>query len=743
MSNFSGTPGNDILTGTSGNDNLDGGQGADTMSGLAGNDVYMVDDVGDLVMEAADQGIDRVNSTISYTLGPNVEDLWLVGSLATSGTGNPLDNVMWGNAANNSLTGLDGNDVLDGGAGADTLIGGSGDDTYWVDNVGDIVTELPGQGIDTVKSTLPNYTLGANLENLILLSGAGNINGAGNEQNNEITGNEGNNVLAGGAGSDTLDGGAGADTLVGGLGNDTYYVDNVGDVITEQAGEGTDTVISTASYTLSANVENLTLGTFAGNTENLNGYGNELDNTLRGNSGNNSLTGGAGDDTLIGGSGNDTLTGGTGNDLFYFSTEDTGSDTITDLASGDVIEICGALFLEGDATSGNGTTLISGQVQLEAVGNQTILRAGVDATPGADLTVKLDGAFDPGNFHLSGFNIRYDTNHAPSLNLPIPDLSATDGIAFSVQLPSGTFSDIDGDTLTYSATVVDPDWGYLPLPAWLGFNVQTRTFHGKPGSTDTGNLILAVVVTDSHEATNSSTFKLSVGLHEEPQNPSPDGTVASNHTFTGSAGNDSFTGSAGNDSMDGGAGTDTVVYSVSRSSFSLTKTSTGFMVTDSTGAAGTDTLISLERIKFSDGAIALDVGATQPAGETALLMGAVLPGRLVFDASKQALLGAVIDLFDQGFSLQTLSGAVMRQPIWDVLTGKAAPTNTDIATYLLTNVNGVAPDSTTLANAVSTLNAEIDPAVQGNFLWHLAESTANQSHVGLVGLASTGLAYTL
>ena len=94
MSNFSGTPGNDTLTGTSGNDNLDGGQGADTMSGLAGNDVYMVDDVGDIVVEAADQGVDRVNSTISYTLGPNLEDLWLVGSLATSGTGNALDNVM-------------------------------------------------------------------------------------------------------------------------------------------------------------------------------------------------------------------------------------------------------------------------------------------------------------------------------------------------------------------------------------------------------------------------------------------------------------------------------------------------------------------------------------------------------------------------------------------------------------------------------------------------------------------------
>ena len=211
----------------------------------------------------------------------------------------------------------------------------------------------------------------------------------------------------------------------------------------------------------------------------------------------------------------------------------------------------------------------------------------------------------------------------------------------------------------------------------------------------------------------------------------------------GTAYKDSFTGGSGNDTVDGGGGTDTITYTISRSSFAVAKTSAGFTVIDSTGTNGTDTLLNVERIKFSDGAIALDVGATQPAGQTAMLLGAVLPGQLVFDTTKQALLGAVIDLFDQGFSLQTLSGAVMRLPIWDVLTGKATPSSTDIATYLLTNVNGVAPDATTLANAIAALNTETDFATQGNFLWHLAESTANQTHVGLVGLASTGLAFTI
>ena len=211
------------------------------------------------------------------------------------------------------------------------------------------------------------------------------------------------------------------------------------------------------------------------------------------------------------------------------------------------------------------------------------------------------------------------------------------------------------------------------------------------------------------------------------------------------AGNDTITDinrSASPTTINGGAGTDAVVYSGSRVSFSLTKTSTGFAVTDSTGTAGTDTLLNIERLKFSDGYIAMDVGATQSAGETQLLLGAVLGKDLL--ATKQPLIGAVIDLFDHAYTLQQLSGAVMRLPIWDALTGKAAPTNTDIANYLLWRVNGATPEANTLASAVSALEAQPDiNHNQGDFLWHLAESAANQAQVGLVGLAATGLAFTV
>jgi len=220
--NLTGTSANDLLVSNAGNDTLDGLAGADTMRGGAGNDVYTVDNSGDMVTEYLNEGVDAVNSSITYTLPANVEKLILTGTGNRAGTGNDLDNVLMGNSGANLLAGGAGNDTLDGGGGNDTLKGGAGNDLY-VEGVSSIdIDELAGEGIDTLYSA-GDAMLSANVENLVL-TGAGDLKGSGNSQDNIVTGNSGNNKLKGHNGDDTLDGGAGSDSLYGGGGDDTFML---------------------------------------------------------------------------------------------------------------------------------------------------------------------------------------------------------------------------------------------------------------------------------------------------------------------------------------------------------------------------------------------------------------------------------------------------------------------------------------------------------------------------------------
>ncbi|HKD29625.1 MAG TPA: calcium-binding protein, partial [Xanthobacteraceae bacterium] len=443
-----GLGGNDTLNGGAGNDRLDGGTGIDTMIGGLGNDTYVVDNVRDLVIENPGEGIDTIETTLnSYSLAllPNVENLTFTGVGDFTGIGND---------ANNVITGGSGNDFLDGGLGADRLIGGLGNDTYVVDNVGDVVVELAGQGIDTVQASISSYTLTANVENLTY-TGIGNFTGTGNALDNVITGGAGNDTLSGGAGndtllggagndtllggigSDTLDGGAGNDTLTGGAGNDTLLGGAGNDIFNYTIGDGADTVDggadvdtlkiidgagnSTLNVTFNGtsitnfeagtvtNVEsitadmgvgtdtlnfgastanvtvNLSAGTASGFTsivgiENVTGGGGN--DTLTGNAGANVLTGGAGDDTLAGGLGNDTLAGGAGNDTASYAGE---TDAMfVDLTAGTARRGSAAAAIEDtlssieNVTGGSGNDTIAGS----AVANILIGGAGNDRLNG-------------------------------------------------------------------------------------------------------------------------------------------------------------------------------------------------------------------------------------------------------------------------------------------------------------------------------------------------------------------------
>jgi Ca2+-binding RTX toxin-like protein len=244
-----GLGGDDTLFGNGGSDTLDGGTGADTMYGGTGNDTYIVDDLGDVVSENSAEGTDTVRTTLAaYALTANVEHLRFIGVGNFTGTGNALNNdinggsgndtiyggdghdQLYGNGGDDSLYGGAGHDLLSGGTGADYMEGNDGNDAYVVDNVGDTVTEVSGEGVDMVYSNLATYTLAAEVENL-QWNGSGSFTGTGNVLDNIIygagnddtlSGGDGNDELRGSAGNDVLNGGDGDDRLIGSSGADTY-----------------------------------------------------------------------------------------------------------------------------------------------------------------------------------------------------------------------------------------------------------------------------------------------------------------------------------------------------------------------------------------------------------------------------------------------------------------------------------------------------------------------------------------
>ncbi len=231
-----------------------------------------------------------------------------------------------------------------------------------------VTRSFSGTPTDTASGTY-NLTItatdtsGASIADTFTLNVLNVVNGTTNSEtingtnsNDNINAGDGNDTVNGGAGNDIIDGGAGSDRLVGGTGDDTYIVDNSRDVIVEAAGEGRDTIKSSANHTLTANVEDLVLT----GTSNITGTGNDLNNTITGNSGNNILKGlggndillgAAGNDTLVGGAGNDTLTGGDGADQFLFGSGAAfnstafGVDSLTDFSQGiDKIALSKASF---------------------------------------------------------------------------------------------------------------------------------------------------------------------------------------------------------------------------------------------------------------------------------------------------------------------------------------------------------------------------------------------------------------
>ena len=200
---------NDIVA-NAGDNLIDGGAGADSMFGAYGNDIYFVDNAGDQVLEGTAAGYDTVFASVSFVLdSPAVERVFALDPSSTAAlnfTGNALDNELGGTAGAN---------ILDGGLGADLMVGADGDDIYFVDNAGDVVSDSPTGGYDTVFASI-SFVLETRIERVVALdpNSTAALSFTGNSVANEITGNAGGNLINGGGGADILFGGAGADAFL-------------------------------------------------------------------------------------------------------------------------------------------------------------------------------------------------------------------------------------------------------------------------------------------------------------------------------------------------------------------------------------------------------------------------------------------------------------------------------------------------------------------------------------------------
>lgn len=466
------------LFGNDGSNRLAGNGAGSVMSGLGGDDTYVLTSDSDDVVEAADGGFDTLVTSVDV-----LELTDYVEAIVSNGVSLNL----FGNRLDNTITGDAGNNLLDGGLGKDVLIGGEGDDSYVVDRFDDVVIEDAGNGRDTVWAT-GDYTL-ANDQEIEVLK-------ANSHLGLRLTGNDLDNSIVGGNGDDFLIGAAGLDTLMGGIGDDTYVLDSLGDSVTENLGEGNDT-IQIAYDNSSASSMEIKLGQWGGgyaNVENIIVTGSGLfnltgdggDNRLVGNSADNVLNGGTGTDTLIGGLGNDTYIAGTNLGAWY------NSSTITE----DVIE-------DFDDTVGNIDTLKLGIYDNPAYGNGY-----------ADFTRKGDDLVIDYSYHYYDYD---NEDIYEKVRIKNYFLDAAYHVE-RIELPGGVVL----DTETAAET-------------------RIRNYFG--------------TAADDNMVANASMVHMQGG----EGNDTLIGNDLSNWLY-GEAGNDTLDGGAGDDYLTGGAGSDTYLF---------------------------------------------------------------------------------------------------------------------------------------------------------------------------------------
>lgn len=712
-----GLGGDDTINAFGGDDTIDGGSGRDTMAGGAGNDTYLVDNLLDAVVEVTSGGTgDKVIAGIeNYVLALAVEILELGGGILRGS----------GNAGNNTLRGNDSANFLDGGLGADRMEGGLGSDTYLVDNVGDLVVETGiaqttsplgplqsldlGSAIDKVLSSI-SYALGNFVEDLELVGGAGNLAGTGNSLDNVLTGNDQANTLFGLAGNDTLRGGGGSDQMTGGSGNDDIdggadvdravfsgnrldylvSIDSVTKVFTlRSAAEGVDSVVNVELFEFS--------------------------------------------DALVAAA---DLVDTIAPTVLTFNPPD---ETSNVPVSSNLVLTFSELVMRGTGSIilRDATNAI---LELIDIGNSsaiTLAGATLTVNPGADLpfgksvSVEISPgavADASGNAYAGSSSYNFSTVAAPDTSAPVATSFDPPRDATAAAIGNNLMIGFNENIVRGSGSISIRDGANTLIETFDVASSNRLVFSGSS---------LTIDPTSTLKGATRFSIELSAGSVKDVAGNGIGAisnyqftTTASGSTIIGTSGADALVAGVGNDTIDGGAGIDSVAFAGPRANYTLMRQATALSVTASSGSDGTDTLSNVERLRFTDIGLALDISGN--AGTVAKILGATFGLAAV---KNPAYVGIGLSLLDGGMTYPDLMQLAI-----NVQLGPNA-SNSAVVELLYTNVVGSAPADADRLLFTGLLDRGV--YTQASLGVQAADTTLNQDRIALTGLALTGLEFLL
>jgi Ca2+-binding RTX toxin-like protein len=710
-----GFGGDDYMYGDSGNDTLIGGAGNDSLLGGPGINTFVFSgNFADYTVE-----FDLVAFTITDKVAgrDGVDTAYTVSWLQFADR-----HVFWTDYEGPNITGGSGDDTLVGTALPEIISGGSGNDL--IRGLGGTDDAYGGLGNDTLEG------------------------GAGNDR---LSGDDGRDSLLGGIGNDELFGGAGSDTLLGGDGNDQLYPGSGNDSV--DGGSGVDT----AAYSLDPGsigvVSNLSTGLSSGDgwsgtlvrVENL--FGSSFSDKLTGDGGANELYGNGGDDTLTGGGGADSLYGGKGSDTVVFAGKRldylvgydarTDSYAIVDSVGGrdgfvvarevewfkfsDGLKSIAESEAAAMAIGTSGSDLLAG-------GSQTDILHGFDGNDTLDGGGALDWLYGDDGSDTASYA---SATAAISVDLALARATGAAGedVLISIENALGSpFADLIAGNA--AANVLGGGAGDDTLIGGGGDD----TLNGGDGfdtvSYESSGAVTVSLALATVQSTDGASMQTLLSIENLIGSTGADQLTGDHraNVLAGIQGNDTLFGGGGTDTLDGGAGKDMAAYSGPRAQYRWLSAANGYTVVDQAGSDGTDILVDVERLAFSDVNVALDLDTS--AGMVAKVLGAVFGAAAV---SNKLYVGIGLSLMDSGMGYSSLMELALREAL-----GSGA-TNGAVVDLLYFNLVGFGPSSEVRAQFVSLIEQGMFTQVSLGIM--AAELDLNAANIHLAGLAATGLEY--